>query len=186
MSTHLDGNTTLLEEIDTQQKCVDAYLDGAKPRFSRLTTVNIVASAVAAALTAGPAMGGPSFTETLQRILSLSEQATVWRVLCLGATLLSIAAAVSLSLLKADNLPGHVAVAEAARTHLRALQIRLKGDEDVPRARGELADIVTSVPFVGAGHRTAKRWGRLLIPGALAVAITTVTVFGLLGTRFWS
>ena len=106
----------------------------------------------------------------------------MWRVLCLGATLLSIAAAVSLSLLKADDLAAHVAVAEAARTHLRALQIRLSGDEDIPRARGELADIVTSVPFVGTGHRTAKRWRRLLLPAALAVAITAVTVFGLLGT----
>ncbi|MBL8928055.1 MAG: hypothetical protein JNM77_17765 [Pseudonocardia sp.] len=176
------SDTDLLEEINTQQESVDAYLNGAKPRSSRLTTVNIVASAVAAALTAGPAMGGTSFTEALQRILSLPEQATVWRVLCLGATLSSMVAAVSLSLLKSDDLAAHVAVAEAARTHLRALQIRMKGSEDIPRARGELADIVTSVPFVGNGHRTAKRWGRLLLLGALAAAITTVTILGLLVT----
>ena len=169
----------LIEEIAHQQESVDTYLDSAKPRFSRLTMVSILGSAVAAALTAGPAMGGPPFTDQVRALLSLSEQSTVWRVLCLGATLLSIAAAVAVNLMKADDLSAHVAAAEAARTHLRALRIRLGGGEDTPQARDELADIVTSVPFVDTGRpRPSGRQG-LLLPAALAVVIAAVSLVGL-------
>ena len=91
---HVSSDTELLDEIAAQQESVDAYLDGAKPRFSRLTLVSILGSAVAAALTAGPAMGGTTFTEGVQGILALSEQSTVWRLLCLAAALVWVAAGV--------------------------------------------------------------------------------------------
>ena len=169
----------LIHEIEATQQSVDAFIDGARPRVAHLTTIGILCSAAAAVFTAAPAMGGVTFTEAVRSALSVPETSNVWRVLCLAAALVSIASSVSVNLLKADDLTRHLAAAEAARTHLRTLRIRLDGGEDVPKARGQLVDILTAVPFIDARIHRHRPWATVVLPVVTAGVITVVTAVGL-------
>ena len=72
----------LTRQIDQRRDDIRAFLRHARPRRNRLTTVSIVASAVVAALTAGPGFGQDTFNAAVASIFSLSNPAIVWQVIC--------------------------------------------------------------------------------------------------------
>jgi hypothetical protein len=115
----------LLERVESHQARIDAYVQTARPRNARLSTIAIVGSAIAAALTAGPAIGGPSFTQASASLLSIEETSVIWRVLCLGALVVSIVSAIAVNL--ANNLAesNRVAAAETASVELDGLHTLL-------------------------------------------------------------
>ena len=65
-----DTRAGLLQAIKVRRGAVEAYVREKEPVSTRLLTISIVSSAMAAALTAGPAFGGESFAETLKTGLS--------------------------------------------------------------------------------------------------------------------
>lgn len=115
----------LLERVESHQARIDAYVKTARPRNARLSTTAIIGSAIAAALTAGPAIGGPSFTQASASLLSVPDTSIIWRVLCLGALVVSIVSAVAVNL--ANNLAesNRVAAAETASVELEGLHTLL-------------------------------------------------------------
>ena len=66
-----DRRQEFLRRIDSRRASIDEYLDKARPRGGRLATIAIVSSAVAAALTAGPALGGEGFSNGVANGLGL-------------------------------------------------------------------------------------------------------------------
>jgi hypothetical protein len=60
----------LLALIAAQQRSCRAYLARVKPRSTALTYANIATGAFAAAVTAGPAFGGPGFLDHVQNQLT--------------------------------------------------------------------------------------------------------------------
>ncbi len=139
----------LLAKIEKRRADIDAFLHDNRPRRNRMTNVSIVSSAMAAVFTAGPAIGGLTFAQAVQRGLALSEAAHVWRTLCAGALIVSLVAAISTNLSKSQDLAGRVTAAEVCNTELDGLRAFVEFRHlPVEEAVELYQQYVTKVPFV--------------------------------------
>jgi len=111
----------LLARIEARRAAVTAFLHQYRPRIRRRATITIVLSALAAAFTAGPALGGQTFADSVQSALNLQSDSFVWRTLCLLALIVSITAAVLTNVAKAQDETGRLGAAEAASAELEGL-----------------------------------------------------------------
>ena len=117
-----DTRQLLSTRIEQKQQAVRSYLGRERPRRNRLSNISVVGSAIAAMLTAGPAFGGTGFTNAIQGVFSLADDSVVWRVLCLGAVLLSVAAALATNFANSHSLADRVSAAETCKAQLEGLQ----------------------------------------------------------------
>lgn len=115
----------LSARIEERRGTIRDFLRRARPRRTRLTNISILGSSLAAAFTVGPAAGGTRFTEAVKNLFALPDDSVVWRVLCLAAVLLSLAAAVATNLANSANLAAQVSAAEACLGELEGLQLSL-------------------------------------------------------------
>jgi hypothetical protein len=139
----------LLRRIGTQRASIDAFLRQVRPRSVRLANISIVSSAAAAVFTAGPALGGVSFAEAVQRTLSLSNNSIVWQALCLVAMLVSLVATISMQLSKSQDATAQLSAAEACDTELEGLQTLLElGQLQVRDATDLYIKYIAKIPFV--------------------------------------
>ncbi len=137
----------LLTRINQQRAQVDAFLAAAVPRKRRLLNATIVGGSLATALTAAPAVGGPSFTAWLTGALGLTSPS--WRLLCGGAAVCSLMATVATQLLKSDNVEQNVIRAQGARAKLDVLEIGLSiGQLDEKQALTEYLKCVEDTAFL--------------------------------------
>lgn len=111
----------LLARIDLRRAGVQAFLRENRPRIRRRANVSIVLSSLAAVFTAGPALGGEPFAESVQRNLGLSAESVVWRVLCLAALLVSVGAAVMTNIAKTQDADARLSTVEAVNAELEGL-----------------------------------------------------------------
>lgn len=147
--TEDDHRRDLLERIDARRESIDAYLRVARPRGTRLINVAIVSSALAAALTAGPALGGEAFSTNVADGLSLRSDSTVWRVLCLLALVMSVVAAIATNLGRSHHVADRITAAEATNAELEGLQTLLEfGQVPVGDAAKLYQQYLTRIPWV--------------------------------------
>src|SRR3712207_4805424 len=111
----------LLWRIETRRASVQAFLREHRPRTRRRATVTVVLSSLAAVFTAGPALGGEPFAESVQNALGLVSDSYVWRTLCLLALLVSVSSAVLTNLGKSQDDVAKLSSAEAANAELEGL-----------------------------------------------------------------
>ncbi|GAA1496295.1 hypothetical protein [Paeniglutamicibacter kerguelensis] len=139
----------LSERIKARRANISRFLSRTRPRRNRLANLSIVGSAIAAVMTAGPALGGQSFTASVQSRLGIEDSSTVWRVLCLIAMLLSVAAAVATNLSNSRDLNGRVTAAETCNAELEGLETMLEfGQLPLQDAVKLYQQYVAKVPFV--------------------------------------
>ena len=137
----------LLEQVRSKRSSLEAFLARKVPRKRRLLNTTIVGGAFAAALTAGPAVGGQSFSTWLTMALSLESPS--WRLLCGAATVCSIAATVSTQLLKSQQIEEHVTRAQSCRAKLEMLEVGLTtGTIDQKQAATEYLRCVEESAFI--------------------------------------
>ena len=149
MEESADTRQRLSERIDQKQQAIRSYIGRERPRRNRLSNISIVGSALAAMLTAGPAVGGTGFTEAIQGIFSLQEDSIVWRFLCLAAVIFSVAAALATNFANSRALGEKVSAAESANAQLEGLQLSLNfGNLAVPDALKLYQQAVAQVAFV--------------------------------------
>jgi hypothetical protein len=117
------SNHDLLDRINRTRTQLDAYLSAALPRKRRLLNTTILGGSFAAALTAGPAVGGQPFTAWLTGALGLTSPS--WRLLCGTAAVCSVMATIATQLLKSDNIEHNVMRAQSARAKLDVLEAGL-------------------------------------------------------------
>jgi hypothetical protein len=140
----------LLTRIAGKHKQVERFIAAGQPRKRRLVNTTIVCGTIAAALTAGPAVGGQSFTVWLTKTLGLTAPA--WQLLCAAAALSSGTATIATQLLKSNNIEEHVARAQACRAKLEVLEVGLSvGHMDVGQATTEYLRCVEDASFLEAG-----------------------------------
>jgi hypothetical protein len=113
-----DLRRDLLRRIEARRAAIQGFLRHQRPRTRRRTTATIVLSSLAALSTAGPAIGGETFAEGVQGALGLVSESSVWRVLCLLALLVSVAAAILTNIGKAQDDVARISTAEAANAEL--------------------------------------------------------------------
>ncbi|RAM38245.1 hypothetical protein [Arthrobacter globiformis] len=149
MDESADTRQRLSNRIDQKQQAIRSYLGRERPRRNRLSNISIVGSALAAMLTAGPAVGGTGFTESIQGIFSLGDDSVVWRFLCLAAVILSVAAALATNFANSRALGEKVSAAESANAQLDGLQLSLTfGNLAVADALKLYQQAVAPVAFV--------------------------------------
>jgi hypothetical protein len=148
-----DRRLDLLDRIDVRRASIERYLQKARPRGRRLVTVAVVSSAVAAVLTAGPALGGQTFTSTVADGLALPSPALVWRALCFVALAASLVAAVATSLARAHDPERKIAAAEGANAELEGLRTMVEfGQVAVIDAAEQYQQAVAKIPWVDEHH----------------------------------
>lgn len=151
MSENPDNRQQLSAHIAQRRSAIVAYLRRAKPRRNRLVNIAVIGSALAAALTVGPAVGGTRFTSAVQDIFSLDNDSTVWRVLCLGAALLSLVAALATNLSNSHLVSAQVSAAEACSAELDGLESAVAfGHLPVEDAVKLYGQYVAKVSFIDA------------------------------------
>ena len=111
----------LLWRIEARRASIQAYLREHRPRTRRRATITVVLSSLAALFTAGPALGGEPFAQSVQNSLGLASDSYVWRTLCFLTLLVSIASAILVNLGKANDEVAKLSSAEAANTELEGL-----------------------------------------------------------------
>jgi hypothetical protein len=126
MADDADVRRDLLARIDARRASVQAFLRLNRPRIRRRTTVTIVLSSLAAVFTAGPAVGGEPFVQSVQQTLGLPSDSYVWRALCLLALLVSVAAAVLNNIAKSQDDVARLSTVEAANAELDGLSTLLQ------------------------------------------------------------
>jgi hypothetical protein len=126
---------------------VSTYLLHARAKQRRLINLAIIAGAVATVLTASPALGGTAFADWLGETFGLTSPA--WQVLCAGAAVCSLAAAISTQMMKSHNIEEHVARAENLRARLEALDLgRLTGRLTPEQVADEYRECVQQASFL--------------------------------------
>lgn len=149
MGDDVDVRAELIRRIEARRSSINAFLQRVRPRSNRLANISIISSAAAAVFTAGPALGGLSFAEAVQRGLSLPESSVVWRVLCLVAMLVSLVAAISVNLNKSQDVAAQLSAAEACDAELEGLQTLIEFAQLPVHDAAELYQkYITKIPFV--------------------------------------
>jgi len=139
----------LLARIAARRAGVQAFVRQNRPRTRRMMTLTVVLSSLAAVFTAGPAIGGESFAESVQKSLNLASDSYVWRTLCLLALLVSVGAAVLTNLAKSQDTANRLNLAEAANAELDGLSTLLQyGDLPVQDGVKLYQQYVGKIPFI--------------------------------------
>lgn len=143
----MNDQESLLKKIQLKREDVAKYLNENEPKQSRFVTISIVAGALAAALTAGPGVGGSGFIETASGLVSFGIP--VWQVLCLLATFLSMSAVIANGLLKTNDLPTKIAQVRGCDAKLEGLEIMLDLEQiDLKQATSLYTQYLTEIPHV--------------------------------------
>jgi hypothetical protein len=111
----------LLELVRAKRAEVENYLNQASRRRRLLTNLVLTGSAVAAVLTAPPAVGGKPFANWLQGVFGAKTPS--WQYLCIFATLFSAATLIATQLQKSNNYDENIARARAVRATLETLEV---------------------------------------------------------------
>jgi MFS family permease len=144
-----DAKAELIARTAAKRQDVERWLAAAAPRKRRLLNVTIFGGTLAAAFTAGPAVGGQGFTKWLTTSFGLESPA--WQILCGAAAVCSIAATVATQLLKSQNVDEHLARAQTCRAKLETIEIGLStGYLDVAQATTEFLRCVEDAAFISA------------------------------------
>ena len=140
----------LSDRIEEKQSALRSYLERLRPRRHKLTEFSVVGSVLAAVLTAGPAFGGTGFTASVQGMFSLDDASVVWRVLCLGAVILSVGAGLATNVANSQAMAEKVTAAETAIAQLEGLQLSLGfGHIAIDEAAMLYKQYASHVSFVG-------------------------------------
>ncbi|MFC0431564.1 hypothetical protein [Kutzneria buriramensis] len=116
----------LAQRVRARRVEIDAFLDRARPRNSRLAVTSVVSSALAAVLTGAPAVGGDELAGAAQKMLGLGQESAIWRTLCLLALAASVIAGVCTNLTRSQNTAARIGIAETANAELDNLETQLE------------------------------------------------------------
>jgi hypothetical protein len=147
MTDDTSGADTILASIKAKREEIDAYLKKTEPRHMRLVNGSIVCGALAAALTAGPGIGGSGFIEFAKTVVTFGVP--VWQALCLAATVLSVVVVIANGKMKAHDLTTKITAARGCNSKLEGLQLMLEtGQMDVERAASLYTQYITEVSHI--------------------------------------
>jgi hypothetical protein len=113
----------LLDRVRSKRAEVDKYLAFNSRRRCLLVNLVIIAGALAALLTAPPAVGGKTFTDWLQQVFH--STAPAWQFLCLFACLASLVSVVAIQIQKSNNYEEHIVRAQGLRAALEVLEVSI-------------------------------------------------------------
>jgi hypothetical protein len=141
------SRSSLMTRIQEKRAEVTKFIQTTDRRNRRLTNIAIICGTVAAALTAGPALGGKSlntwFTE------SFDVSLPIWQLLCFAAMVCSVAATIATNMSKSYDVLAKLMQAQVCNAKLEGLhsQTELKS-LDVKQSSEQFAKLLTEISFV--------------------------------------
>lgn len=146
-ATDSPDRSALLHRIQNKRRELARYLDESEPRHRRLLNTSIIAGAVAAALTAGPGFGGDEFITAAAAAVPLGVP--IWQVLCLAATVFSVAVVIANGLLKSHDLASKISQTRTCDAKLEGLETMLELRQiDVQAAAQRYTQCLAEIPHV--------------------------------------
>ena len=140
-------NSVLLTKVRNKRKELRAYLTRTEPRNNRLINSSIIFGALAAALTAGPGVGGDGFISAAKEMVSFGIP--VWQMLCLFATVFSVSVVIANGMLKSHNLSSKVAKTRACDAKLESLETMLELEQvDIKQATQSYTQCLTELSHI--------------------------------------
>lgn len=140
-------NKVLLAKIRDKRKELADYLAKVEPRNTKLINSSIIAGALAAALTAGPGVGGEGFISAAKDVVSFGIP--VWQMLCLIATILSVSVVITNGMLKSHSLSAKVEKTRACDAKLEGLEIMLELEQvDLKQATQVYTQCLTEISHI--------------------------------------
>ncbi len=137
----------LLTKIRNKRKELAEYLARTEPQNSRLINSSIITGALAAALTAGPGVGGDGFISAAKNMMSFGIP--VWQVLCLLATVLSVTAVIANGMLKSHSLSSKVLKTRTCDAKLEGLETMLElAQLDIKQATQIYTNCLTEISHI--------------------------------------
>ena len=147
MAGEIGATLDLHGRIHSKRSQVDRYLAKTRPRKRRLLNATIIGGSLSALLTAGPALGGKSFTDWLTGIFG--SESPSWRILCAVAAISSFIATLATQLLKSHGLEENLAKAQMVSAKLEILEVGLESAQmDEKQALSEYIRCLESVAFL--------------------------------------
>ena len=146
----------LIKRINEKRRSIEWYIETIEPRGNRLTTFNIICSAIATLLAAMPAIGGQTFLDVFGTAASDPAQ---WRILLGAAALFSLLSTIAANLYKSRDIASRLAKAQAAGAKLEGLAtlVELGGVEPSGAGVTQYTQIIADVPFVTDSAVAAHR-----------------------------
>ncbi|QBE66247.1 hypothetical protein [Pseudoduganella lutea] len=117
-----DERVAFMTIVRARRLAVARLAENLRRRDSSLTLLSVIASAVAAVLTAGPAVGGPDLTRALG---SAGPDTPSWRILCGVASICSLLAAVATNWHRQGDVASRLARCQAGAARLEALELQV-------------------------------------------------------------
>jgi len=134
--------------VERKREEVEAYLSAAVGRRDRLLRLSLITGALAAAMTAAPALGGKPLAAWLTVTLGLTAPA--WQLLCGAAAVCSMTATIATQLMKSHNLDEHIVRAQSVRSRLEMLEVAVgAGQVSDAEAAAELMKCIESFASTG-------------------------------------
>ena len=149
MATTQNSTEILLNKIQNKRAEIDSFLASKEPRNKRLTNIAIICGAIASVLTAGPALGGKTFTALISDSFGLTSPA--WQLLCLAATIFSVTATIAINMSKSSDIRSKIDSARGCEAKLEGLQTLLELKQiEIQQAASLYASYLTEIPHVPA------------------------------------
>jgi hypothetical protein len=174
---------TLLKRIKERRRSIKSFIQHLEPKGILLTNVNIICSAIATVLTAGPAIGGKTL---LDAINAFGPNATSWRILFALAALFSLASAIAANLYKSHDLAANLNKARACNAKLEGLETLLELDKiSLDDAATQYTQFLPDISFVGdsstvSGDHSTLDWvkGEITQPHSSHAVPNVITCSG--------
>lgn len=126
MSEHPNNaEDILLLKIANKRKAIAKYIAKNEPHQRKLVNASIISGAVAAALTAGPGVGGNEFIQKVNDSTPFDIGIPTWQIICVAATILSVASVVFNGMIKTHDMSAKISSARGCDAKLEGLELRL-------------------------------------------------------------
>ncbi len=143
----VSSRETLLTLIREKRATLAEFINKIDGRSRRQTNIAIICGAIAAALTAGPAIGGVPFSAWLTKATGV--ETPIWQVLCFGAMICSVAATIATNLSKTQDVLSKLTAAQACNARLEGLQSQVELQSlDFKQASADFSKLLAEIPFV--------------------------------------
>lgn len=140
-------NQVLLTKIREKRKEIAHYLRKMEPRNAGLMNASIICGALAAAITAGPGVGGEGFIDSAKNIFSTGIP--IWQLLCIVASILSVSAVIANGMLKSHSLSTKLSSTRACDAKLEGLELMLELDQvEVKQATQIYTQCLSEIPHI--------------------------------------
>lgn len=158
LSTNTAPNTTpeadssqiasaLLDRIKAKRQIINGYISKHEPRHNRLINFSIISGCLAALLTVGPGVGGNDFVNAIKNYATFGIP--IWQILCFAASLCSVVAVITNSMLKSSDIKQKVDIARSCDAKLEGLEMMVELSQIENKQATQLyAKYLSEIPHV--------------------------------------